>query len=60
MNLEELKEIVYNNVEFLADSARGNSADESTVIGVAKYAIGNGCEKLSAHQKTILITISNP
>lgn len=51
MNLEALKEIVDNNVELLVDSARDNSADESTVIGIAKYALGNGYEKLSAHQK---------
>jgi len=51
MNLNALKEIIDNNVEVLKDSARGNKANESTIIGIAQYAISNGYEALSTPQK---------
>lgn len=51
MNYDALKEIVDNNVEILEASARDNNADENTIVGIAKYAIGNGYEKLSSAQK---------
>lgn len=51
MNLQALKSIIENNVEILEDSARQNKADESTIVGIAKYAAANGYEELSAPQK---------
>ena len=51
MNLQALQEIIDNNVEILESSARDNGADENTVVGIAKYAVGNGFEKLSGNQK---------
>ncbi|KKA45902.1 hypothetical protein [Salinivibrio sp. KP-1] len=51
MNLNALKEIVDNQVEILESSARDNGADENTIVGIAKYAIGNGYDKLSSNQK---------
>ncbi|MDP5211962.1 hypothetical protein ORJ66_02755 [Pseudoalteromonas tunicata] len=51
MNLEALKEIIDNNVEILESSAKDNNADESTVVGIAKFAASNGYESLSKPQK---------
>lgn len=51
MNLHALKEILDINVEILEESARDNGSDENTVVGIAKYAVGNGYEKLSNPQK---------
>lgn len=51
MNLQALKEIINNNVGILESSARDNNTDENTIVGIAKYAAGNGFEKLSDNQK---------
>lgn len=51
MNLEALKEIIDNNVEILEASARDNNAPEDTIVGIAKYAVNNGYDELSKHQK---------
>lgn len=51
MNLNALQELLDNNVEILEESARANKADENVVVGIAKYVIGNGYEKLSNPQK---------
>ena len=51
MNLEALKEIINNNHELLEASARDNSADENTVVGIARFASTNGYDKLSSNQK---------
>lgn len=51
MNLHALNELVTNNPELLEQSARENNADESTVLGIARFAIGNGYDALSSSQK---------
>ncbi len=51
MNLDALKEILTNQVEILEESAKNNASDSSTVIGIAKYVVGNGYDKLSENQK---------
>ena len=51
MNLDALKEINTNNPEILEKSARDNKADESTILGIAKFAAGNGYESLSSPQR---------
>jgi hypothetical protein len=51
LNLDALKEINTNNPEILEESARDNSADESTIVGIAKFAAANGYESLSSPQK---------
>ncbi|PSW10331.1 hypothetical protein C9J01_19175 [Photobacterium rosenbergii] len=51
MNLNALNEIVTNSPEILEQSARENKADESVVMGIALFAIGNGYDALSSNQK---------
>lgn len=51
MNLHALDEIINNNVEILESSARDNNADENTIVGIAKYAVKHGYDKLSGPQK---------
>ncbi|WP_066018743.1 hypothetical protein [Endozoicomonas atrinae] len=51
MNLAALDVIIDNNVEMLESSARENKVDETTIVGIAKYAVSNGYDKLSIAQK---------
>ncbi|AUI88144.1 hypothetical protein BS333_17445 [Vibrio azureus] len=51
MNLEALKEIIRNHPEILEESARDSGADESVVMGIAKFSSRNGYEVMSEHQK---------
>lgn len=56
MTLEALDEIITNSPEILEGSAVNYSSEELIVMGIARFAIANGYEALSANQKTISIT----
>lgn len=51
MNLQALEEIINNNVEIIEEAANDNNADKDVVIGIAKFAVINGFDKLSDPQK---------
>lgn len=51
MNLEALNEIIKNQIEILESSATKHGVDGSVIIGIAKYAVANSYDQLSAPQK---------
>jgi hypothetical protein len=51
MNLHALNEIINNHVEILEDTASQTNTDAATIVGIAKFAVSNGYEKLSHNQK---------